>query len=49
MNTLIMGDTTFSLPVWLLTQQCESFAADPTLLNSPYHVESLVRLEVVQL
>jgi hypothetical protein len=46
MMTLIFDREAFQLPVWLLMQQCELFAATPTLLDSIYHVKSQVHLDV---
>jgi uncharacterized coiled-coil protein SlyX len=49
MNMLVLKGETFSLQSWLLKQQCELFATDPTLLDSPYHVKSEVRPEIFRL
>jgi hypothetical protein len=49
MNMLILKGETFSLESWWLKQRCELFATNPTLLDSPYHVKSQVRLEVFRL
>jgi hypothetical protein len=49
MTKLILDGEVFSLPNWHLTKGCSLLAADPTLLASPYHVKSRVRLEVFRL
>jgi hypothetical protein len=46
MATLILDGEAFSLPKWQLTKNCSLFAADPTLLLSPYHVKSPVAVEI---
>jgi hypothetical protein len=49
MHALFLDHEAFQLPIWLLRQQCELFIADPTLLDSPYHVQSRVRPEIFRI
>jgi uncharacterized coiled-coil protein SlyX len=49
MTTLILDGEAFSLPNSIITKNCKLFTTDPTLLDSPYHVKSRVRLDVFRL
>jgi hypothetical protein len=46
--TLILGDTTLSVPVRPLVAKCSLFAENPSLAVSPYRVKSSAALDVFQ-